>query len=220
MIVAFVLFGLITNAQVRNYVKSSSKKSSSIKKKSNNSDEKKFTYGLGIGLNMANIFDGNVSAGVENKNLFRLNGGVNVQYQFTPVLGIKSGLRYSQIGSNYVYSGSGGESKMKIDQLQVPIMLNIRLNGGLSKTYLGLGIQNGFLMSAKFEDDDYDYKNYYDSSDLQGVFDFDVYFTDDIFMKTGMFVSLGSTIKNNLQEEYNLENETNIGVMFSVNYNF
>jgi opacity protein-like surface antigen len=218
VIVAFLLFGLVTNAQVRNYVKSGSKTNSSIKKKSKKSDENKFTYGLGIGLNMANVADGNVSSSVENVYRFGLNAGINLQYQFTPVVGIKSGLKYSQIGSEYVYSD--GSSKLKIDQLQVPIMLNFRVDDNFPKMYFGLGVQNGSLISAKFEDDDFEYKDYFDSSDLQGVLDFDLYFTDKLFLKTGMFVSLSSTVKNDIQEANDLENETNIGLMVSVNYNF
>lgn len=211
-------------AQVRNYnnYQSNTKKSNTskvekpVREYSNDSDESKFRLGVSVGMNMSTMFDGNAGSSTTIENIFRLRAGINAQYHFTPILGIKSGLHYSQIGAKYNYDDLY-EAKLKTNQLQIPVLLNIRLND-TPNIYLGVGVQYGMVLSSEF--DGTDYADYYAKGDLQGAFDVDIYFTDKLYMKTGMFLSLNSIIDKNVQSDYDLENESNLGLQLSLNYNF
>lgn len=74
-----------------------------------------------------------------------LAAGAEAMYQISPVVGISGGLIYSMQGA----SGKG-DSKLNIDELNIPILANFYVYPGLS---LKAGLQPGFIVSAKAKED-------------------------------------------------------------------
>ncbi|MBQ4484011.1 MAG: porin family protein [Prevotella sp.] len=94
-----------------------------------------------VGLNLAN-FAGDAK-GTSIK--LGLAAGAELEYRVSPVVGIGAGLIYSMQGAN-----GEGDSKAKIDELNIPILANFYVAKGLA---LKVGLQPGFITSAKVEED-------------------------------------------------------------------
>ena len=78
-----------------------------------------------------------------------LVAGANLEYPITEAFSVSGGLLYTMQGADY--KGDGAD-KMKLDYLNIPILAQYQLMDGLK---IKAGVQPGFLMSAKWGDDDY-----------------------------------------------------------------
>lgn len=110
-----------------------------------------FTIQPKIGLNSSNIShsNGDYKAG--------LAVGAEAEYHTNRWFGISAGLLYSQQGAKNSTTGV----KTNMDYLNIPVLANFYVAKGLA---LKVGLQPGFLLSAKTGD--FDYKNECESFDM------------------------------------------------------
>lgn len=103
--------------------------------------DRKFGYGLKIGLNVADYTN---SRGTPRYGLY---GGAFVDYNFHRLFGMETGLFYSQQGSNSVSeSGYIGFTQHKFDYLSIPIYFKYYLIPGFR---IFAGPQASIMISAK-----------------------------------------------------------------------
>ena len=96
--------------------------------------------------------------GVQNTKMkFGLVAGAEFGYNFSEQLGLTAGLLYSMEGSGVKNS----DDKWKTDYLNIPVLLNFYAAPGFA---IKAGVQPGFLMRAKQEDEDL--KDFYNSTDF------------------------------------------------------
>lgn len=127
------------------------------------SAQKVFSFGPKVGINMADIYidaHGVSESDIRGVKPALLIGGV-AEYRFLPQLSLSAEVLYSRQGSQsdrYTYRGNPmfGEQSVsyqheyKLQYLNVPILLNVYLIGGLA---VQAGIQPGFLLDGDFEVD-------------------------------------------------------------------
>lgn len=94
-----------------------------------------------VGMNLSTL------TGEGTKMKVGLVAGVEGQYQVSPLIGVSAGLLYSMQGCGY----DGADNKCKYDYLNIPILANFYVTNGLA---LKIGVQPGFLMSAKYGSED------------------------------------------------------------------
>lgn len=87
--------------------------------------------------------------GVDTKERSGMVVGVEGEYYATEWLGIAAGLNYAQQG--WKFEGSGYNETTKLDYLNIPLTGNFYVAKGFA---LKTGVQFGFLMNAKIEDED------------------------------------------------------------------
>lgn len=73
-------------------------------------------------------------------------GGAEAEYQFTDMFSVSAGLLYSMQGCTY--DNRGEDITVKMDYLNVPILVNCYVVKGLA---VKLGIQPGFNINSKFK---------------------------------------------------------------------
>lgn len=115
-----------------------------------------FTLMPKVGLNMATI-----SGEDHVKMKAGAVAGVEAEYRATNLIGISAGVLYSMQGCK----ADEGDWKTKADYINIPILANFYVWKGLA---LKVGIQPGFLTSAKEDDgeESYDVKDSYESFDF------------------------------------------------------
>jgi opacity protein-like surface antigen len=88
---------------------------------------------------------------MDYKNTFGFGYNLNIGYDFTNHLGIKMEVGSAQFGQDYTdkVGDSTFERSVKLNHLQIPIMLKYRIGGPILKFYVAVGPQFDFLMSAK-----------------------------------------------------------------------
>lgn len=210
----------VSSAQVRNFKGAPNTKQQqqqtvvpkTISANNTDGDDKKFTLGFGAGVNYSTIFDENIPSTVTVTSRFGFRGGLTANYFFTPIVGLKSGLFYSRIGATY--ETSTNTENMNIDQLQIPIMANIRVGNGADKTYLGFGVIYGMVQDAMLGDNDFN--NYYAKTDIQACIDLDVHYSGGIIGSGGLFYSMSSIVDPNIS----VGSENNFGMFLGLSYNF
>ena len=127
------------------------------------SAQKNFSFGPKVGINLSDIYidaDGISESVIRGVKPALVIGGF-AEYRFLPRLGLSAEVLYSRQGSQsdrYIYRGNPmfGEQnasyqhEYKLQYLNVPILLNVYLIGGLA---VQAGIQPGFLLNGDFEMD-------------------------------------------------------------------
>jgi len=121
-------------------------------------------WGVKAGLNVSsfsgietrNETDGNSSYSSEQGNKAGFHLGVNMQYMFTPQVGIESGLFYSTLGTKltssekeerYTYKS---EDKINTSYIQLPIAVLYKFNVGQDLyLYPSLGLYAGYGLNSK-----------------------------------------------------------------------
>ena len=113
-------------------------------------DNGTFTLQPKVGLGIGHLSGEWKSAyGVDSKDRIGFVAGIEGEYYVNDWLSIAAGLNYAQQG--WKFEGSGEDSTTKLDYLNIPLTGNFYVAKGLA---LKTGLQFGFLMSAKIEDND------------------------------------------------------------------
>jgi hypothetical protein len=113
-------------------------------------DKGTFTLQPKVGIGLGNLSgEYTTLAGVDNKIRVGLVAGVEGEYYALDWLGIAAGLSYAQQG--WKFKGNDVDETTKLDYLNVPLTGNFYVAKGLA---LKTGVQFGFLMNAKIEDQD------------------------------------------------------------------
>jgi hypothetical protein len=106
--------------------------------------------GVKVGLNMAKATGGDVQ---DAKMYMGFAVGGFMTYAFSDMFAVQPELQYTMKGSKY--DAGGTTTKAKLSYIEIPILAKVMLSGGEKikpSFYAGPGI--GFLMSAKYEDED------------------------------------------------------------------
>lgn len=144
IIVAMVLLASVSGAKAQNAVGS-------------------FSLKPMAGMTIANMTNVNGSAKV------CFIGGVEGEYQVTPIFSISAGALYSMQGSKS--SDDGETAKIKSEYINVPILANVYITKGFA---VKAGIQPGFLTSAKVSVTDGKASSDYDIKDCCKSLDFSI----------------------------------------------
>lgn len=113
-------------------------------------DKGTFTLQPKVGIGLGSLSgEYTTLAGVDNKIRVGLVAGVEGEYYAMDWLGIAAGLSYAQQG--WKFKGNDVDETTKLDYLNVPLTGNFYVAKGLA---LKTGVQFGFLMNAKIEDQD------------------------------------------------------------------
>ena len=113
-------------------------------------DKGTFTLQPKVGIGLGSLSgEYTTLAGVDNKIRVGLVAGVEGEYYALDWLGIAAGLSYAQQG--WKFKGNDVDETTKLDYLNVPLTGNFYVAKGLA---LKTGVQFGFLMNAKIEDQD------------------------------------------------------------------
>ena len=113
-------------------------------------DKGTFTLQPKVGIGLGNLSgEYTTLAGVDNKIRVGLVAGVEGEYYAMDWLGIAAGLSYAQQG--WKFKGNDVDETTKLDYLNIPLTGNFYVAKGLA---LKTGVQFGFLMNAKIEDQD------------------------------------------------------------------
>jgi len=165
MIIAFLLFGFITNAQVRNYVKSGSKinqtKSPEKKsKKSNQNADSPLNFGILAGVNLSNEKSSDFDLDSKSRTGFYVGGFMERTWE---KYAIEVDLKYATMGAKLF------EDQLLDDltYIQLASIFKIKI---IDPLCIDVGPQLGYLLSAKFDGEDYiDDLNKLDGGILAGL---------------------------------------------------
>jgi hypothetical protein len=143
-------------------------------------------FGVKAALNISN-FSGDDFDDLDSRTAAAF--GVFAQISINDKLTFQPELLYSMQGAESSYSESGYESedKIKVDYLQIPLLMKYYVIEGLS---INAGPQIGFLLSAK---DDWEYN--YDEGSEEGEEDIKDYFKS---MDFGLAFGLGYELQSGL----------------------
>lgn len=177
LVFAFLLLNLIANAQVRNYkngTKSNTqlanenskklattvKETKTVKTKTtnyNSDSDSSSGFGIIAGVNFANE---EAIVGELNNPSARigLTAGVTYKTQFSDFFGFGANLVYANMGATF-----DSDLKDELNYIQLPVF--VTLGGSVFKAKIGP--QVGYLVSAKFDGEDY--------ADFLATFDFGAY---------------------------------------------
>ncbi len=168
------------------------------------------TLGLAIGVQAGEYSGGpGYNGGKIDNDGYRygLNLGVDAEY-YTSLhwLSVSAGLLYTQQG--WEFKNAFVE---KIDYLNIPILANFYVTKGLS---LSIGLQPGFLLSAKHDDEDVkDYVESFNFSMPIGIaYEFENGITIDARWNTGW-----STVNKNSYSGYSLRTDC---LLLDIGYKF
>ena len=96
-----------------------------------------------VGLNMASLTDCD-----DSKTRMGIVAGVEAAYNMSESIALSAGVNYSMQG---VKIDGGGDPTYKMDYINIPVLANYYVIPGLA---IKAGVQPGFLVSAKCDDDD------------------------------------------------------------------
>ncbi|MFI3306442.1 MAG: porin family protein [Rikenellaceae bacterium] len=115
-----------------------------------------FTYGVKVGLNLANLSGYETGDDEKNKSRLGFAVGVTGEYSLSDKMSVSAELLYSAQGDKITYEDSGdidgysyseeGKEKYNLSYLNIPILYGYKV---MDKLTVKAGIQLGFLLSAK-----------------------------------------------------------------------
>lgn len=128
-------------------------------------DKGNVEFGLGAGIGGTTVSDDN---GNNSSSRTAFNAGISGDYYFSDRWSLKAKLLYDQKGwNNGYFSDANSEStygNYHLDYLTLPVMANWHF-GRTRNWYLNFGPYIGFLLSAKFSENNFDLKPYFNKVD-------------------------------------------------------
>lgn len=113
-------------------------------------DEPRVELGIRAGLNLASVHGDDVSIeGVSPENRVALSGGLFAGIRVAPSVLVQPEVLYTQKGARYEVAGE--EAVIKLDYVEVPVLLKGRFGSGSARPSIFAGPAVAFKVSGKTE---------------------------------------------------------------------